>query len=94
MYKYIEWINTSSHQRSQYRQVKCRKKHAEDFGNSGQVQLGESPKSDIEGMDNEGTLYFVMSYNAIVQQVESRINLAGQGNKWCFSHKMYKRQNV
>ena len=35
-----------------------------DFGNSGQVQLGESPKSHIEGVDIEGALYFVTSYNA------------------------------
>ena len=33
-----------------------------DFGNSGQVQLGESPKSHIEGVDIEGALYFVTSY--------------------------------
>ena len=65
-----------------------------DFGNSGQVQLGESPKSHIEGVDIEGALYFVTSYNAIVQQVESRINLTGQGDKWCFSHKMCKRHSV
>ena len=65
-----------------------------DFGNSGQVQLGESPKSHIEGVDIEGALYFVTSYNAIVQQVESRINLTSQGDKWCFSHKLGKRLNV
>ena len=65
-----------------------------DFGNSGQVQLGESPKSHIEGVDIEGTLYFVTSYDAIVQQVESRINLTSQGDKWCFSHKMCKRHSV